>query len=610
MTRLAAMVGIGAALVSGSSAVAAWAQGATGAATAQPPRQVGVVFFLPPTGEEAVRQLEAVQADGFNMVKLASWVWTVPTEGSDLRRTVQMVLDWCDAHGMAVWLLHNIQWGSPGEGGDPETALDRVSDKARDTLAPWMDVMRGHPCVSGVLLGNEVGPGGRELFKDRPRLLGAFRDWLAARHGSIGALNARWGTQYASFDEVGLPGEEAAKAEGAAADGALPALPPGALVAGAGPGGEMDLTRFCRAQFARFYDRIAAEVVFPVLPGAYVGSKGGASPYILGQMPHYNVCSWDDLLARWPLWKIKLLVDTTGLPVFNSELHLYHDVFEFGPAAAISRYRYFTSALLGEWMTASFAWGQWEKPQIAAIHQGTPAILQDLARLEPALRAFNGRSPAFEVLVTEGNEEGVEGHPRLEEGYACAATTGLDWRFVADRRLDGERAPVLVVDAPWLTRETARGLTGLPNSVQVVCVGEVPDKDEYGLTLPEGELGALRARATVIGGWEELGTVVTAVPLPSAYREVVDVPYLWWSPEKGHFEMPVRYPKLEARAGEAGGRRYVAIINHTDETVREALPLALGEGRWVDLATEEEAAGEVEVGGYGVKVFGVSPRLP
>jgi hypothetical protein len=597
MRQVVALVGMSTVLFSSAPAAGA---------AAVVPCQEGVVLFLPGDAAEAVRQLEAIQADGYNMVKIASWVWTVPTEGSDLRRTVEAVLQWCDEHGMAVWLLHNIQWGSPGEGGDPEAALGGVTSVARDTLAPWVEVLKGHPCVSGILLGNEVGPGGRELFKDRPRLLGAFREWLGERHGDIATLDARWGTHYASFDEVELPGDEPAAAPAQALDTALPALPPGAVASAVGRAGDIDVMRFCRARFADFYDRIAAEVVKPVLPAVMVGSKGGASPYILDQTPHYGVCSWDDLLANWPLWKIKLLVDTTGLPVFNSELHLYNDQYAFGPSPELSRYRYLTSALLGEWMTASYAWAQWNKPEIAQIHAATPPILRDVARLEPVLRGFNGTSPAFEVLVTESNEEGVEGHPRLELAYAHAAATGLDWRFVADNHLDEVAAPALVVDTPWLTQGTARALAALSAETRLVFVGGVPARDEYGLPLAEAA-GALMARAEVIPAWGDLARVVPALPLPAAYTEMVDVGYLWWSPEKGHFRFPVTYPRLEARVASVGGRRYLALINHTTETVSAGVPEALMDGRGLDdlVAGMAVPGGEVTLGPFDVRVYEV-----
>lgn len=539
----------------------------------------GVVYYLPETPQESVRQLQAIRADGYNLIIISSWVWTVPEEGSALRRVVDETLAWCDENGMQAWLLHNIQWGSPGEGGDVEAALTDPTAAARRTLEPWARALQGHPCVAGVLLGNEVGPGGPELFRDHPRFLSAFQQWLQETHGDLETLNGRWGTAYSEWTQVRPPG--------------------------AGEPGFVDVTRFLRLRFAAFYNAIVAQVLRPILGDKLYGSKGGASPYILRQMPAYSVCSWDDLLANWPLWKTKLLVDTTGLPVFNSELHLYHDDYEYNPSPELSRYRYFTSALLGEWMTASFSWGGWNKPQVARVHAATPGILADLRALEPTLRAFNDQTPAFSVLVTEGNQDGLLDHPTLEVAYAHAATTGLPWSFVADLNLDRLQAPVLVVDSPWLTEQAARQLVALAEHKRIIFVGPVPRCDEYGQPLPEALQGAL-ARSERLASWAQLRNLVPGVQMPEAYREVVGVPYLWWSPERGHFEFPVWYPRLEGRLAVADGRTLVAVINHTKEDVTAPLAFVKPGQLTMDLLTGVEVnPSRVSFGPLAVRVFAV-----
>lgn len=544
------------------------------------PLQTGVVYFLPETPKESIAQLEAIQADGFNMVKIASWVWTVPHDGTPLRTVVDATLDWCDAHGMAVWLLHNIQWGSPGEGGDVERALTNPAADSRRSLAPWLVALKGHRCVYGVLLGNEVSPGGPELFDKRPAYLAAFLTWLEEQHGDVGALNRRWGTAFAGFDDVRVPGEIGR--------------------------GEIDVTRFNRRQFARFYDAIARELVQPVLPGALCGSKGGASPYILSQMPSYTVASWDDLLANWPLWKTKLVVDTCKLPVFNSELHLYHDSYVFGPSVPLSRYRYLTSAVLGEWMTASFAWGAWSKPEVRAVHEATPGILADLRALENFVRSFNARPPAFHVLVTEQNEGGIEGTPPLELAYAYSAATGLPWRFVADIDLEDLDSPVLVIDSEWLTQRTADELARLSGATRLVFIGDIPATDEYGAPLPENRLAQLRRAGTTIADWSGLRRVLDCPELPEAYREIVDVPYLWWSPERGHHYLPIRYPRLEAQRVETPGGAYVAVINHTRQAVTAPAPFIETGQVAVDALTQASVPeGPVEWPAFAVRFLHV-----
>lgn len=543
------------------------------AAPVPAPMQHGVVYYLPETPEQSLGQLRAIAADGYNMLIISSWVWTVPTEGGDLRRVAQATLDWCDRNHMHVWLLHNIQWNSPGEGGDIEAALTDPTAQARRSLQPWAEVLEGHPCVVGVLLGNEVGPGGPEVFDEHPRYLAAFQEWLAGRHGDIATLNRRWQTALDTFTQVRPPFE-------------APGL--------------HDVRRFNRVRFARFYDAIVRDVLHPVLGDRLYGSKGGASPYILRQMPHYTVCSWDDLVANWPLWRTKLLVDTTDLPVFNSELHLYHDEFGFGPSRQLSRYRYFTGALLGEWMTAGFNWGAWGKPEIAAIHAATPGTLADLRALEPALRAFGELSPAFSILVTEANEDGIENHPRLEIAYAHAAATALPWSFITDMDLDDLTAPTLLVDTPWLTQEAAEQLAEVAATRQVVFVGEPPAVDEYGLRLSAD----LAQNTRTIAEWSALSAVVPALQMRGPYTEIVDVPYLWWSPEKGHFHLPVSYPRLEARKAVLDGVRYTAIINHTRDVVVAPAPFVAAEEGLADALTgRREDPGALRFGPLEVKVL-------
>jgi hypothetical protein len=61
--------------------------------------------------------------------------------------------------------------------------------------------------VSGVILHNEPG---YHWLKDRvfdysPPSIAKFKEWLAQRHGDVATLNQRWGSNYASFDEVVPP---------------------------------------------------------------------------------------------------------------------------------------------------------------------------------------------------------------------------------------------------------------------------------------------------------------------------------------------------------------------------------------------------------------------
>jgi len=101
-----------------------------------------------------------IKAEGFKHVNIASWVWTLPHRGSELRRRVDFLLNWTDRNGMGVWLMHNIQYGNPREAGDIEAAFGDPAGYVKPTVDPWVDALRGHPSVLGVQLGNRGSTAG------------------------------------------------------------------------------------------------------------------------------------------------------------------------------------------------------------------------------------------------------------------------------------------------------------------------------------------------------------------------------------------------------------------------------------------------------------------
>lgn len=118
----------------------------------------GVVYFLPESTSQIESDLCRINGEGYKHVNVASWVWTLPHRGSELRRRVDFLLNWADRNGMGVWLMHHIQYGNPRESGDIEAAFGDPAAYARPVVDPWIDALRGHPSVLGVQLGNEVAP--------------------------------------------------------------------------------------------------------------------------------------------------------------------------------------------------------------------------------------------------------------------------------------------------------------------------------------------------------------------------------------------------------------------------------------------------------------------
>jgi len=182
-------------------------------------RDLGVIYYLPDekvSDAEVVADLARIKGEGFDHINFSSWTWTpMPKSGSEFRRRVELILNWCDANDFGFWLLYNIQYGTE-EYGNLEEATKNPVEYVRPIVVDWIDTLRGHKCVRGVQLGNEIGPALPDYFNPKvdtskmPAYMASFRTSLKARFGNIGALNAAWKTQFASFDNVEIPKENEA----------------------------------------------------------------------------------------------------------------------------------------------------------------------------------------------------------------------------------------------------------------------------------------------------------------------------------------------------------------------------------------------------------------
>ena len=258
----------------------------------------GVIFFCPAKPEPAIAELQKIRADGFNLIEFASWPWTLPQPGSQLETTAKAVLNWCDTHGVQFFLMHNVQYdGLDGVYENPMGAAGVLSD--------WLRVLKGHKCVAGVILGNEVGPTAGEPKKN-PKWWAGFIAELKTIHPTIESLNAAWETRFADFDAVTPP---------------KPASP-----------GSADYDRFAVKVFDRFYGTLFRRVCEPALGKLLYGPKTGGAPLLHRACTSFSMICWDDALSDYPQWRVKAMGDVsrrTGKPVFNSELHLYHDAYAF-----------------------------------------------------------------------------------------------------------------------------------------------------------------------------------------------------------------------------------------------------------------------------------------
>ncbi len=543
----------------GLMACALWAAGTGLPPNVDVPLRHGVVFFCPDKPEDAIRELVKIKADGFRLIEFASWVWTLPKPGSDVEKRAQAVLDWCDRNDLGFFLMHNIQWGSVGEGGGLDKQVLNPAETA-PLIEDWARVLKGHKCVLGVILGNEVGPS-LGTPADAPRLWGEFRGWLAARHGTIARLNEAWRTTYRSFDEVNVPPKDSP--------------------------GWIDCRRYANERFGGFYGYLVRHDLRPALGEKLYGEKTSLDPFLHRACRGNTMTCWDDMMAMYPLWRIKCAADISGRPMFNSELHLYNDDYDYAPSIDKSLYRYLTSALMGEYLSASFAWGMWKKPEIAAIHTATPGLLAEVGRTDrwTKLLAAGYEAADVAVVVTENNyatppevtvESDYEQRHPLGLLYADMAALGRPWRYVLDEDVREMTRGTLVVWSAGLREDVARAMIALPAEVRIVAVGRVPDRDEYGRALDAGVVGKLQERVKAVS-LDGLATAVgIELGLPEEYRRVAMVKYPWWGPERGSYDFDLPYCTIEARHVDLPEGRLVAVINNTETAQVAAVPWAAG----------------------------------
>lgn len=526
--------------------------------------------------DSTLNQLRRIQTDGFQMASPWASVWGLSSADA--------VFGWADQHRMPLVLtVQGWEFGKPGTMATYEQIVDPAKGKNLALAKKWAEKISEYECVRGVMLGNETWPtvGTPEIA---PRFWGAIRRTLKKQYrGKIELLNANWRSNYEGFDQVTLPSADSP--------------------------GYSDLRRIARRYCARFYDALIRKGFRPMLGNRifYSTKSSRPDPFLAREAREFTCLAWDDVTALFPLWALKATADTTNLPLMNGEMHLYHDRYNYHGSASISRYRYFTSALMGEYWTASFTSSAWTKEKTRAVHFRTKSILKDLKTLDAPLRllAKAYQKTNLQVLITEENwfyaEDGepnvamsrlrsafvgnFESNP-LAKIYSRMAMTGRLWNFLLEDDLERVGRGIVVVQSPALKRETAKRLSTLPKKVKIVFVNEIPGRDEYRRPLPSGVLQDLVTRAAVVPLselTEYLGGELEEFPV---FLEEANVTYQTWDRSEGRsagYRVP--YPRLELRKASGRSAIWLAVINHTPRAVSSNVPWADDEGEAVEPLT-------------------------
>lgn len=461
---------------------------------------------------QVVSDLEKWPDYGINIIQIELGPSSVfPAEGQTNMgpvRRLQQTLDRAQKAGVAVCLLISPHY-LPGWALEKWPHLRKRREgflqyclhapEGQELLQRFLRIaiepLKDHPALHSVCLSNE--PVNQEEPCDAGRAL--WWTWLARRHGTIEALNARCGSHVARFADLPLPDPF----------GPRPA-----------PGVWMDFVRFNQEFFADWHQRMA-DAIHAVAPGLPVHAKAmtwtmvndgdvrfGVDATLFGRFSQINgndAVNWfsfgrEEFAQGWVQNALghDLQRSVLDAPVFNTENHLIVDrETRYVPAAHI-RAALWQAAIHGQ--SASTIW-VWErtfdaKSDFAGSIMHRPAcaeavgvITHDLNRAALEVTALQQARPHVVLLqsATASVWDGGRSSDCLYQVYTALSFTGLKLGFITERQLESGRVPEApVVIVPGMVHLSAQAAAQLAKfSGRLLGVGELDllSRDEYGRPL-------------------------------------------------------------------------------------------------------------------------------
>ena len=175
-----------------------------------PFKSIGMVWAYGPergpkagelTAKRVIDECKAIQDLGFNTLNLYG------------DRFMPEMLAWCDEHELAVYFrtAYVSSAAVPAEMKEYPDYMDPAfRQSAKDYYREkYIQVLKGHPSVLAIDMDHRwlfpLDWNGAMRFdtpKLRPKAVAYFPKWLKDHYGDIGTLNEKWGTKYASFDDI------------------------------------------------------------------------------------------------------------------------------------------------------------------------------------------------------------------------------------------------------------------------------------------------------------------------------------------------------------------------------------------------------------------------
>jgi len=547
-----------------------------------------------------ISQLARAQMKGYN---------------SALGAGIEAALNWADENGFLL---------SGGARGGGEKLVGHPSawgyfEINEDSVGQWTELT--YKDTAGQDVEN---PGGLERLEDRwPERVKdfrhakekGFRNWVKEKHGTLEKLNTRWDTDYESWDEVTLPDprlDEVADLY----DGILGVKGNegfqwrlrfgfrGVLYTQMKYPELLDMQRYMRTVWVKYLDD-RVELVRENLGDDYLCStKAKPTPYNHRASEQFNMASFDYGPGKQHPHATQVFIDGVqiplGWPVWDSEDHKYNHGKSTPRRVRVD---IFSEYLMGQFKSTSYDWVKNNRGGARYRYKAAMVTRRRIRKHEDVFRAlYEARKNADLAVFTNEGNRAFDVYDPMDEPYDLGAAPkafgymdalGRPWKYVLDLDLSADSVTgTLVLDAPWLTDESAQKLAELPADRRIIAIGEVPTTNEYREPLSEEILNTLQERATVVEDWDALSEEVPpAEGLMEPYTRVTTAGFHTWNKYRGRGRWTNEKPvaRLALRRVKHDGNLYLAVVNYKDEAITAPIPWA-DEGEVRNLMADDPEA--------------------
>jgi hypothetical protein len=456
-------------------------------------------------------------------------------------------------------------------------------------LGALIPLIKDHPALHSICLSNEPVS---ENAENDPWRRPLWRKYIERRHKTIEALNAAYGTHYASFDEVPHP----------------------RLAFDEKPGPLYDAVRCNQECFAEWHAWMV-DVIHRMAPDLPCHAKvmvlpkdrgtvfWGADPWDFARLSQINGndCYFLQLAERAP-WASEWLAQNMyydlqrsmkRVPIFNTENHIIRDR-EQGDIHPNHIYAaIWQGAIHGQGASTTWAWQRTydEKADFeglilhrAACTAAMSRCALDLMRLSKEVAALQNIEPRVALLYSHAATIRDKRHvPARAQVYEALNFCGIPIGFITDEQI-------------------AAGLLR-PYACLIVTAAQAASLDAIeGIRKYIAEGGRVLAYGSPCLTMDEYGRPATTPTFsatldPQQGKELRDI--LLTELEKAgiHPEITLRTPDgalpygVEWRSAAEGGRTVLNMINLTRQSVQVNLP----QGPWTDLVTRTPLANPVKL---------------